>query len=149
MRFIVHVIDDASQHEKMEDGKYGIASGLTDDNATCDIMRTDGWYTTEANTPLDAVAILSNTIEVKNKDGEMILLSKSFTETHKSNSTTDFSSDNAERLIDDMFVKIITNSYSEYYMASCQIPMEVDDQKWIELHKVHFYIVEDVKLIEV
>ena len=71
MRYIVHVIDDASQHEKRESGEYRIAPGLTDDNSICDIMRTDGWYVLESNTPLDAVAILANTIEVKNTDGKI------------------------------------------------------------------------------
>lgn len=148
MRYIIHVIEDASQHEKNESGNYGLVQGISLEESKCDILRTDAFYTIEADSVIDAITLLSNTIRVKISSGEFILLSESFTETHKKMATTDFS-DDAKSLIDDLNSKVVTASYSESYMASCQIPMEKNGEEWIELHKVYFYVLDENKIIEI
>jgi len=148
MRYIIHVIDDSSQHEKQENGKYGIIQGISLEESVCDILRSDVFYMVEAENAIDAVTILANTIKVKKQNGEEIFLAESFTETHKRIATTDFSNDSLSS-IDDTNSKVITASYSESYMASCQVMMEKNGEKWVELHKVYFYVLEENKIIEV
>jgi len=147
MRYIIHVIDDSSQHEKIET-KYQLVKGISLEESVCDILRSDIFYMVEAESTMEAVSILANTIKVRKQDGEEILLVESFSETHKSVSTTDFSSDDKAN-IDDTDSKVVTASYSESYMASCQVQMEKGEEKWIELHKVYFYVLEENKIIEV
>lgn len=148
MRFIIHVIDDASQHEKTEN-HFTMVSSIALDNATCEVLRSDAFYTVEADTPMDAVTILSNKIRVKNSEGEEVLLSEGFSQTHSNLKITDFSGGEAESLISDSNVKVVNNAYSEFLMASCHIPMEKDNKSWVELHNVYFYVTEETKLIEI
>ena len=146
MRYIIHVIDDASQHIQKDHG-FAITKGITEEKTICDILRSDSFYIIEAETVLDAIAFLTNSIKLKTSSGEEISLTEGFNITKQKMSTEDFSS-NGTSSIKDNDLKIITASNSESYMASCQVEMEEDDEKWIELHNVYFYVIEENKLIE-
>ena len=148
MRFIIHVIDDASQHEKI-DSQFQMIPGIALDNATCEILRSDAFYTVEAETPMDAVTALSNQIKIKQSENDEVLLSEGFSQTHSSLKITDFSGGEAKSLISDSNVKVVNNAYSEFLMASCQIPMEEGEESWVELHNVYFYVTEETKIIEI
>ena len=149
MRFFIHVIDDASLHQKTENGEYEMVPGEDLEGSPCHIQRSDAFYITEADNYIDAVTKIANNIRIKNSDGENILLSESFTQTAKTFNVMDFGNVDNRSTIDDIRAKISTNAYSQSFMASCQIPMKKDEEKWIELHKVYFFVVEENKVMEV
>jgi hypothetical protein len=149
MRFFVHVIDDASLHQKSENGEYGLVPGEDLDGSPCHIQRSDAFYITEANDHVDAVTKIANNIRLKSSNGENVLLSESFTQTAKDLNVMDFGSVDNRSTIDDIRAKISTNAYNQSFMASCQIPMKKEEEYWIELHKVCFFVVEENKIIEI
>jgi len=148
MKFLIHVIDDASQHIQNEDGLYEIVKGYSEDDI-CHISRTDAWYISEGENQLDVVANLANSIKMETQNGKMVLLLKGLTDTYKANLTKDFNENDSRSKINDINLEIVTNPYSTYYTASCQIPMSDENGQWIELHKVHFYIVNEKNLIQI
>jgi len=145
-KFFVHVIDDASQHEKTQNGTFKLIQG-TSNNIPCDILRSDCLYFTEAETAIDAVTNIANEVRITDSEGMQILLSAAFINTQKELVNVDF--DSADNTIDDIDLKISLNGYEESFLASCQIPMEKDGESWIEFHKVYFYVIEDTKIIKV
>lgn len=148
MKYIVHVIDDASQHEKIE-GKFQLMPSIALDSAVCEILRSDAFYLVEAESPMDAVTLLANTIKIKKSDNEEVLLSEKMYETNKNMGVADFSGGEAKSLIDDSNIKVVNNAYSEFFMAPCQVAFENDEGSYIELHKVYFYVAKESEIIEV
>ena len=148
MKYIVHVIDDASQHEKI-DGKFQLVPSIALDSAVCEILRSDAFYIVEAESPMDAVTLLANTIKIKQSEDKEVLLSERLYETNKSMGITDFSGGEAKSLIDDSNVKIVNNAHSEFFMAPCQVLFENDNESYVELHKVYFYVTAESEIIEV
>ena len=148
MKFLVHVIDDASLHKQIENRKFKIMAGKFKDQQDQEclghVVRSDAFYSVEAEKPIDAAMGVSGIIKVRS-GGEEIPLSKAFVDTNNSLKNADFDSDSPDALLNDTPLTFLSNPYTESLVASCQIKNE----DVYELHKVHFFITEWKKVVEI
>ena len=140
MEFIVHVIDEASQHRKKEDlGHFELLRGESEKGDSGDIIRSDHFYLIEEENAVDAVIAIANLIRVQGFNGEPVPISEMFmkTKTQTENVSID----------DDSFISpqtsnlsVSNNTSSTLTKTSFQIERMGEEDKWIELHDVYFYV---------
>lgn len=161
MRYIVHVIDEASQHEKSpEDGQYYLVKGRSSSGEECDIARTDSWYLIDAKDSSDAVVRIANVIRVEGGDGKPVPLSDSFLDTQKKMANAEIGADDDSISLVDTKRKYSNQTRHDLLMGSCQIKKSKSivlsegeknvEEEWYELHNVYFYVtkVDSIILVE-
>lgn len=148
MRFLLHVIDEASIHAKNESGEYKMDSGESEIGEQCDVSRSDCFYSVEAKEYVEAVVSVANAAQIKNSKGETISLSQAFSDTKREteNASPD---DDSFTVLTDIPYLFSNNTNSELLMAMCQIKRHDDESEWIELHRVYFYVVQHEKVIQI
>lgn len=139
MEYIVHVIDQASQHKKNSEESFEVVSGETESGKVGDIVYSDGFYLIEGESPVDVAIDVAGIVFVKNENGESVPISEMI---QKSRVRTENAS-----IDDDSFVPLKTNSFavidetiSEVMNSSFQIQRREGGEEWIELHEVTFYV---------
>jgi hypothetical protein len=148
MKFLIHVIDDASQHEPDAEGKYSLVAGESPRGKICDVVRSDVFYIIEAEDMSEAVASVASKIQVKTIGGESVPLSESLAQTVNESNVRDFSVNDDRSTVCDSDLEIETFPYEQSFSAKCLIPQASETEKWIELHKVQFFVVNEKNLIE-
>jgi len=145
MRYIVHVLDNSSQHEKKEKN-YNIVLGRDVKDESCHVLQSDSFYRIEVESSFDAVSCITKIIRVEDSDGDKKLLSEFLIKTQKSQLNTDFDEEVVE--IDDKKLIYSHNAYGETFELICQIE-KGEENKWIEFHRIQFFVVEEKKIIEI
>lgn len=161
MRYVVHVIDESSQHEKSpEDSEYYLVKGRSVNGEECDIVRTDSWYFVDAEESPDAVVKVANTIRVEDSNGNKISLSDAFIKTQKDVATADVGDDNDSIVLSDTKREYVNQTRHDVMIGTCQIKKsnkivltggkEGIGEEWYELHKVYFYVtkIDEIILVE-
>jgi hypothetical protein len=147
MRYIVHVIDEASQHEK-NGQDFLVKDGLDLNNNICGILKTDAFYSIEVSSAIDAVTTISNIIMVQTIDGQNSL-AEEIIKTNKALHSSDFTNDYPDYILKSNNLEQSNNPYGQCYMASCQLRKKENNDVWYELHNVYFYVVEENKIMEI
>lgn len=148
--FLIHVIDEASQHIRSENGEYVIRRGKSKRGEDADVIRGDAVYLVEAESHFDAIVIVANMIRVKGPDGQLHSISEEFSKTKTELEIQEVNLENQGffRLKKDdlLYVHNMTTHYHQLY---CQIPYEdsATNDEWVELHTVHFHVVPQEKII--
>ena len=148
MRYIVHVIDEASAHKKDNSGEYSICYAELESQGQCQIARSDSFYVVSAETPMDAVVSIAGIARVKDSNGKLISLAKSFAKTKKEVENASIDEDEFVVLNDSPF-EYGDNTTSKLFVASCQIKKEDENEKWSELHRVYFYVLPEKKILQI
>ena len=147
MRFLVHVIDNASQHIK-SGSDFSVELGIGEDpDKECHVLKTDVYYAVKAESPVDAVTIISNIVKIE-KENETVPLSSAILETQKEFQNMEFNG-GENILLTDIKNKQLENPYGDFFDARCQIKRHDKNGEWIEVHRIQFYVVEESKIIEI
>lgn len=144
MKYIIHVVDNASIHQRI-DGQFEIIESSYDSIGQLEVLTSDAFYSVNAEDEYTAIISVSNIIAAKLQNSEKISISKAFVETKKSFSITDFNSDKPSKLLSDIKEERKVNPYCKYFTATCHIEKE---ENVIEVHRVEFFAVEENKIIE-
>jgi len=148
MRYFVHAIDEASIHKRKRNGSYGLIKGQSENGKECQISSVDCFYAVEAKSRIDAVVAVSEIARIKGSDGRFIKLADACLNTKNKIETADVTDDESV-ILTDKNLEYATNSESELLIATCQIARSEHKTKWIELHKVYFYVLKENKIIHV
>ena len=144
MEYIIHVIDESSQHKKNEEnGNFEIIKGKSENNEIGDIVRSDAFYLIDDKNPIDAIISLSNIILIKDFENNEIQLSKILSQTGNENSSIE---DDDFTPIATSSLEIVDNNNSELTKITCQIKKGTNDQ-WIEFHNISFFAIPREKII--
>jgi len=148
MRYLVHVIDRASQHIKNANEGFSIREGNGGGRA-CDVLVSDAFYTIEGKEPVDAVTNIASIIKTLDEDDSPITLGEAILKTKKSLGVSDFSSTGADVLLSNEPYETSVVAYGTHFKSSFQTEKKKENESWIELHKIDFYVTEDNKVMEV
>ncbi len=148
MEYIIHVIDESSQHKKIEQDsqELQIVQGQAENGEFGDIIRSDAFYLVSDTTPIDAVITLSNIIKIKDAQNQITSLSSILSNSSKDNENSSIDEDTFIPIKIDNFV-IAENTNSELIKTSCQIKRETNEDSWIEFHNIYFYVIQREKVI--
>lgn len=153
-KFIVHVIDEASQYEHMEDiddkNGFKIVKGSSQKGDEGDIVRSDAFYLVESDSPEDAIVVTANMIRVKGSDGALHSISEEFSRTRSELENSSLEDDNFVILKKDNY-EYVDRMFSNYVALYCQIPHQDQGtgEEWVEHHSVHFHVTPQEKIIVV
>ena len=145
MQYIIHVIDSSSNYEKNEKKFFQISLGNTNKNEPCHILQSDAFYKIESESIVKAVEELTRIIRIENSDGEKIFLSEALKDTKEKQENTDLDS----YLIIEQDIKKSNNPYFVVIELPCQIENQIGEERWIEYHKIQFFVVEESKIMEI
>jgi len=168
-KYLIHVIDEISCHKKNNLTYQMIPLENDEDGNPIYISHNDAIYLVGGNDFLDAIEIVSNTIQIKDVDDSDISLSdaikKSFEkkEDHKNDSLSTIDIDEEIEEIEEENEETeeenVLESYHSYnrsinttsklITSICQINREEKGEKWIELHKITFYAIEENKIMTI
>ena len=147
MIFIVHVIDDYSNHEFIN-GKFTLVLNEIKENfENYDILRSDAFYiVNDQTTAIDAVVNVTQKIQIKISDDNYISLASFLKKQYKEQSVKDFGIPENDEIID-IDCNIFTKSNSHFFITICKIPKTENNSNFIEYHKIHFYVIEENKIV--
>jgi len=147
--FIVHVVDEVSQHmKKTDDSEPYIIEGQSDSGKRCEIARYDSFYLVEVEddeSESEAITSVADKARIRDTNGNFRILSDALTDTVKEIENSDIDSDK-------IIPRPIRFSYADETSSflvpvSCQINKVDDNAEWIELHQVYFYVIKDTQII--
>ena len=146
MEYLIHVIDESSQHKKDDLQEFKIVEGQAESGEVGDVVKSDAFYLISDKSPVDAIISISNIITTKDSEGKLVPLSSLLSKTKNENENSSIEDDSFLPLsISDL--KIVDNTNSELIKASCQIVRYKENESWVELHNIYFYIVQRDRII--
>lgn len=148
MEYLIHVVDESSQHKKIteESQDFQIIEGQSENGEVGSIVKSDAFYLIADESPIDAVISVANIIMVKDTDNKPIPLSSLLSQSKlaSENSSTE---DDTFLPLKTTNLEIAENTNSELIKASCQIKRINNEETWIELHNICFYVVPREKIV--
>lgn len=161
VNYLVHVIDEISNHKKDKDGIFKIFESEDDQGNKIHVLRTDAFYTLEAEKSIEAVAMLTKLIKIEDEQNCQSSLSEIILKNKKSKNKIE---DNSKRKIEDNEddenesdnIEINSSHYnydhattSDLMFVSCKIKRKEKEDEWIEYHKISFYVIEENKIMQI
>jgi hypothetical protein len=147
--FIVHAIDKSAQFVPTKEltsmSPLDIRAGKAENGEIGDVVISDSFYLIEDDSEIDAAISISNIIRVKNGVGELVPISE-FLKNTKATASID----------DDNFIPLrfdrhtyANKTSSMLIQSSFQIDRVDEEEQWIELHEISFYITPREKILYV
>lgn len=146
MDYYIHVVDNISLHQKDESNNFTLTEGSLEGEPYQKVV-ADAFYSVSAENPTEAVTRLSSIIEVDNVDRSK--LADALIETKRKISVSDFNSDSPDYLLTENYLQQTIDPYGNYFVVTCQIHRKEDEEQWIEVHRIEFYVIEQNKILEV
>jgi hypothetical protein len=140
MEYLVHVIDNSSQHSQKENfGGHEIVEGKSENGFVGEVVRSSQMYLVEEDEAIDTVVTISGIIRIKDSNDEIVFLSEMF---QRESSRYDSSSMDSDSFISPQTsnLEVVENSKTEVIKTSFSIERSNGEEKWIELHEFQFYI---------
>lgn len=146
--FFVHVVDETSAHVfSEEEKKYSMAFCTTESNKKCQINRSDCFYHVKAEDSTKAIAKVSKKILLKDDAGTLQPLSTLIKKTYKKLESASIDDSEKNQILSGANFTYSEDINSNLTIVNCQIDKESDDEKWIELHKIHFYVIQEKRMV--